>query len=206
MDTHNNFGPNKQRLDSVLQSGLNVTSRRALVRLGAGLAVGTLALTGPGTRFAIAQEATPSATPMTADETEAFLREYLDVLASGGDFGQYFAEDIVVTLADVGQEIHGKDPSTQAIVDLHRVAFTAVPEFGPLIVGPGVAALEAVFVGTHTGDFNGIAASNLPVRVPYSVFYGVTGEKITALRIYGLVTGLMLQVTGQLPPVATPVP
>jgi predicted ester cyclase len=140
---------------------------------------------------------------MSAAETEALLREYLDVLLAGGDFGQYFADDIVVTLEDTGQVVNGKDPAVQAITDLHRVAFTATPEFGSLVAGPGAAALEAVFVGTHTGEFAGMAATNRPVRVPYVVFYEIADGKIEALRLYGLAAGLLLQVSGQLP-VATP--
>src|SRR5262249_951714 len=141
---------------------------------------------------------------MTAEETEALLQEYLGVLVGGGDFGRYFADDIVVTMADTGQVVEGRDPAVKAIADLHRVAFTAKPEIGPIVVGPGTAALEAVFVGTHTGEFAGTAATNRSVRVPYAVFYGIADEKIAALTLYGFVSGLMLQVSGQLPPVAKP--
>jgi predicted ester cyclase len=43
--------------------------------------------------------------------------------------------------------------------------------------------LEADFVGTHTGEFAGIAATGASLRVPYSVFYVVTDAGLTALRL-----------------------
>jgi hypothetical protein len=39
-------------------------------------------------------------------------------------------------------------------------------------------------VGTHTGEFAGIAATSASLRVPYSVFYDVTDAGIAGLRAY----------------------
>ena len=68
---------------------------------------------------------------------------------------------------------------------MHEVAFdaTAGDRHRSCCDASG-AAVEAVFVGTHTGEFAGIPASGNNVRVPYSVFYDVAGGKITALRLY----------------------
>jgi predicted ester cyclase len=44
--------------------------------------------------------------------------------------------------------------------------------------------LEAVFIATHTGEFAGIAPTQRPVRVPYTVAYDLAGDEITALRVY----------------------
>ena len=38
--------------------------------------------------------------------------------------------------------------------------------------GDGEAILEAEFIGTHVGEFEGVPATLRPVRVPYSVAYG----------------------------------
>jgi hypothetical protein len=46
------------------------------------------------------------------------------------------------------------------------------------------AAAEALFVGTHVGAFAGVEPTGGAVRVPYSVFYDVEGDRITALRVY----------------------
>ena len=70
-----------------------------------------------------------------------------------------------------------------AIVELHEETFDAVPELKNQVIGEGTAALELVFVGTHTGDFAGIPATGKEVAVPYAAFYDLADGKITALRI-----------------------
>jgi predicted ester cyclase len=53
--------------------------------------------------------------------------------------------------------------------------------------------LEAVFVATHVAEFAGVPASNAQVRMPYSVFYDISADKITALRAYFPVSALIAQ-------------
>ena len=57
-------------------------------------------------------------------------------------------------------------------------------ELKNLLVDEGKAAIEADFVGTHTGEFAGVAPTGRAVRVPYSVIYDLRGDQISALRIY----------------------
>ena len=93
-----------------------------------------------------------------------------------------------------------------AIVELHQQTFDAHPEVTNLVVGEGTAAVEAVFVGTQTGEFAGIPASGKHVAVPYSVFYDLADSKITTLRIYGFATGLMAALTAEAPAASTTAP
>jgi predicted ester cyclase len=130
---------------------------------------------------------------MSVEQTGTTMRAYLDALLADGDFGAYFADDIVVTMVDSGDEVMGREAAVQAITYLHQVTFTAHLEIKSLVVGEGVAALEAVFVGTQTGEFAGIPATGRAVRLDYSVFYELTDGKITTLRIYELVDGLLRQ-------------
>jgi SnoaL-like polyketide cyclase len=58
------------------------------------------------------------------------------------------------------------------------------------------AAIEADFVGTHSGEFGGLAATGRAVRVPYSVVYDLRGDRISALRIYFPMSLLMEQISG----------
>jgi len=53
--------------------------------------------------------------------------------------------------------------------------------------------LEAVFIGTHVGDFGGLSATGLHVRLPYSMAYDVAEGTITALRAYFPMTSLRSQ-------------
>jgi predicted ester cyclase len=158
----------------------------AIFSLGLGLVVvlAASALTGVG-----AQEESA----MTTAQTQAAMEAYFDALLGGGAYETFFADDVVVTMTAVPGEIVGPAAAKAAIDALHHEQFDATPEVTTLVVGEGTAALEAVFVGTHTGEFAGIAATGKAVEVPYSVFYELEGGKITALRIYALVEGIVQQ-------------
>ena len=60
--------------------------------------------------------------------------------------------------------------------------------------------VQVLFVGTHTGDFSGVSATGNHVRVPYSVFYDLDGDKIKALRIYMPMKQLLAQIAGATEP------
>lgn len=64
-----------------------------------------------------------------------------------------------------------------------------------LLTDEGKAAIEADFVGTHTGEFAGIPATGRLVRVPYAVIYDLHGDQISALRIYFPMSQLIDQLT-----------
>ena len=130
---------------------------------------------------------------MTVEETERTIREYLDALQTGGDFAAYFADDVTWTTMETGDQIRGREPVRDFIVALHGQLFDATPEFGHVTVTDGVAALEAVFVGTHTAEFAGVPATGAEVRLPYSVSYDVSGGKIDALRAYFPITAMVQQ-------------
>jgi predicted ester cyclase len=53
--------------------------------------------------------------------------------------------------------------------------------------------LEAAFVGTHVGEFAGIAATGRAVRLPYAVAYDLADGRIAALRIYLATDALVRQ-------------
>lgn len=132
---------------------------------------------------------------MTTERTAAAMRAYLDALIARGSYADHFAGDVVLTMMGGDQEAHGPAAVQQLIDYLHQRAFDATLEIRGLFVAEGKAALEADFVGTHVGEFAGVAASGAHVRVPYSVIYDLAGEKITALRIYMPMNALMVQVS-----------
>jgi predicted ester cyclase len=134
-----------------------------------------------------------AATPMTVADTRATMEAYAAALLGGGAYETFFAADIVLTMTGVPGEVVGPAAAKAAIDAVHHDQFDAHPEVVTLVVGEGTAAIEAVFVGTHTGEFAGIAATGTEVSVPYSVFYEVEGGTITALRIYALAEGLVQQ-------------
>ena len=121
---------------------------------------------------------------MSVDATKGTIDAYLDALLNGGDFAQFFTDQVEWTTMESGEQIRGREAVRDFIVALHKELFDAHPELKEVIVGDGIAALEADFVGTHTGDFAGIAPTGAPLRVPYSVVYDLTDDGISALRAY----------------------
>lgn len=79
---------------------------------------------------------------------------------------------------------------------MHENAFDDRAEVKNLLVDEGKAAIEADFVGTHTGEFAGIQPTGRAVRVPYSAVYDLRGDQISGLRIYFPMSLLIEQLTG----------
>ena len=150
----------------------------------------------------VPEPAPPTSPPvaMSIEETQTVIDAYVAALVAREDIAPYFSDDVVLELVDVGQRIEGRDEVVGAIVELHEQTFDASPELTNAVIGEGTAALELVFVGTHTGDFAGIPASGKQVAVPYAVFYDVADAEITALRIHGFATGLVAALTAEATP------
>jgi predicted ester cyclase len=121
---------------------------------------------------------------MSADQVRQTMDGYMEALIARGDYGRFFADDIAFSIVGTDQQLTGAQGAEQAIRFIHQVAFDARPELVNLVLGERGAAAEAVFAGTHIGEFAGIPATGNAVRVPYSVFYELDGAAITALRIY----------------------
>jgi predicted ester cyclase len=126
-------------------------------------------------------------------QTESTFQGYVTALLEGGDFAAYLDDDVVWTFMESGEEVRGRGNVRDLIVNLHTQAFKATPELRTLVVGDGVVAIEATFTGTHVGDYQGVAATGRTVSFPYSIFYTVPGEQITALRAYWPTAALVAQ-------------
>ena len=131
---------------------------------------------------------------MSVESTNQVMNNYLGALLKQEDFGRYFAEDVLWTTTETGDEVRGRDAVRDFIVAFHTQAFDAHPEVKSLTVGDGRATLEADFVGTHAGEFAGVAATGAQLRVPYAVCYDVDGDSITALRAYMPISSMVAQV------------
>ena len=132
---------------------------------------------------------------MSVESTTQVMNDYLDALLKQEDFGRFFADDVLWTTTETGDEVKGRDAVRDFIVAIHTQIFEARPEFTGLTVGDGKATLEANFVGTHTGDFAGIAPTGAELKVPYAVCYDVADGEITALRAYLPISLMVAQVS-----------
>jgi predicted ester cyclase len=131
---------------------------------------------------------------MSAEQVRETMRAYAEVLLARGDYRRFFADDIEFEVMGTDQRTRGAASAEQAIRFLHEVAFDAHPEVANVMADENGAAAEATFVGRHTGEFFGVAATGNAVRVPYSVFYSFSGGTITALRIYMSMDQLLAQI------------
>ena len=53
-----------------------------------------------------------------------------------------------------------------------------------LFIADGKAALEALIVGKHIGEFAGVPATGQEVSVPLCVIYDVGEDQLEAARVY----------------------
>jgi steroid delta-isomerase-like uncharacterized protein len=121
---------------------------------------------------------------MSVEATSKTIRSYLDAFLSRGDFADYFTDDVTWTTVGTDQELEGRQPVRDFLIWMHTQAFDAHPKVKTLVIGDGQAALEADFVGTHTGEFLGVPATGKSVQVPYCVVYDLQDGKLAALRAY----------------------
>src|SRR6476620_4086953 len=110
---------------------------------------------------------------MSTEQTRKTMEHYVEALLSSGDFARYLATDVTFSIEGTDRRVQGRDAVRQTISFFHEQAFRTAVEVKALICDGNRAAIEAVFVGTHIGEFEAIAPTRRPVRVPYSVGYDV---------------------------------
>ena len=121
---------------------------------------------------------------MSVEATTRIMNSYFEALLGGGDFSQYFTDDVSWTTMETGDQVSGREAVRNLIVTLHTETFDAHPELKRSAVTDGYAFVEADFVGTHTGEFADISPTGATIRVSYCVTYDVVDDGIQALRGY----------------------
>ena len=108
---------------------------------------------------------------MSVESTSQVMNDYLDALLKQEDFARYFAQDVVWTTTETGEEVKGRDAVRDFIVAFHTQVFDARPDVKGLTVGDGRATLEADFVGFECPDYfvvgYGMDASHAWRELPY---------------------------------------
>ncbi len=132
---------------------------------------------------------------MSTERTRETMTAYLDTLLARGEYARYLRDDVVFTVMGTEQEVRGRANVEQFIRYLHEVAFDAHPTLINLVVEDAKAMGEFEFRGTHIAEFAGQAASGKDVSLPYSVAYDIADDKITALRAYLSLDGLIKQIS-----------
>ena len=130
---------------------------------------------------------------VSAEATRRVIGGFLGTLLDRGDVARYLAPNAVWTTMESGQSVRGRDAVGDHILALHHQIFDAHPQLDSLWVTDDIACLEAVFVGTHIGEFAGIASTGTQVHVPYCILYTVADGLISELRAYVPLAALINQ-------------
>lgn len=128
---------------------------------------------------------------MSVEQTRAVMERYV---ASEHTDLDALAEDVRFTVMATGQVVRGRDAVAAMLGHFYRGAFDAVAEPRSLVIGDGIAIGEWDFVGTHIGEFAGVAATGREVRVPLAVAYDVADGRIARGRVYFETPAFLAQV------------
>ena len=128
---------------------------------------------------------------MTVEQTRKVIDAY--VAAEHGDVSM-MAPDVVFRIMATGDE-HRTPQGVKGMLDwFYHVAFDARAETKHMVVGEGIAVLEADFVGRHIGEFAGVPATGKDVRVPLAVIYELRDDQVVEGRVYFETPAFLAQV------------
>jgi steroid delta-isomerase-like uncharacterized protein len=127
--------------------------------------------------------------PATAEETRRVMEAY----GGSRDTG-LIAPDAVFVDSATGHQYVGREAIASLLRTLYHDAFDARVEATSLLIAPGKAVLEGHLVGIHVGEFAGVPASGIEVRIPLVVSYEVADGLIQRARVHLQVAALLRQV------------
>ena len=130
---------------------------------------------------------------MTVEATREVMQRYL---AGDHDDHSALSPDVVFRVMATGEERRGPQAVQAMLHFFYHQAFDAGAKTRHLVVGEGVAVLEAEFVGRHIGEFAGVAPTGETVSVPLAVVYDLADGAIVEGRIYFEVPAFLAQVSG----------
>jgi steroid delta-isomerase-like uncharacterized protein len=128
---------------------------------------------------------------MSVEQTREVIERY--AAAQHADVSM-MAPDVVFRVMATGQEHRTPKGVVGMLNYFYHVAFDAKAETKSMIVGEGIAAMEADFVGRHIGEFVGVPPTGKEVRVPLAVIYDLRDGQIVEGRVYFEVPVFLAQV------------
>lgn len=105
---------------------------------------------------------------------------------------KHVTEDAVFVHMESKEETVGREAISNMLHYMYHIAFDAHAEVTNTIVTDTKAVLEANFIGTHIGEFAGIAPTNKKVNVPLCVTYELENDLIKLARVY-LMSGALIK-------------
>ena len=129
--------------------------------------------------------------PSSIARTQAVIERYAK--GQHADLGM-LAPDVVFRVMATGQEYRTPEGVAGMLDYFYRRAFDAHAETRHLVVGEGIAVLEADFIGRHIGEFAGVPPTGRDVTVPLAVVYDIRDDQIVEGRIYFETPAFLAQV------------
>jgi hypothetical protein len=120
---------------------------------------------------------------VSVDQTQQVIDRYFEVMGAGGDFSQFYVDEVTWTMLDAGAEIRGAAAVRDYVIALH--AQMSDVHTRRIVVSDNAAYLE--------GDCVNAQDKGAP-RIAYCVVYDVTGDRITAMRCYGTFGAIINQI------------
>ena len=93
---------------------------------------------------------------MTTEQTRQTMNAYANALLAFRDIGPWLADDVRMVFMGTDRLITGREAVKQTIKFFHEIAFSSAIEVKGAVYGDGDAMLEAEFIGTHIGEFEGV--------------------------------------------------
>ena len=128
---------------------------------------------------------------MSVERTRDVIERY--TATEHGDVS-LMSDDVVFRIMGTGDEYRTPQGVKGMLDWFYHAAFDARAEVRNLVVGEGVAVLEADFIGRHIGEFAGVPATGKDVRVPLAVIYDVRDDRIVEGRVYFETPAFLAQV------------
>ena len=120
---------------------------------------------------------------MSVDQTQQVIDRYFEVMGAGGDFSQFYVDDVTWTMLDAGAEIRGAAAVHDYVNALH--AQMSDVHTRRIVVWDNAAYLEGDCVNAQNED---------SPRIAYCVAYDVTDDRITAMRCYSTFGAIINQI------------
>ncbi|MFT4164000.1 MAG: nuclear transport factor 2 family protein [Microlunatus sp.] len=133
----------------------------------------------------------------TTDSVRAVIDAYIDADTTGGPLSDLLTDEISIELVGSDRAAHGRAEAERYLRKVNVEAFDSTREFVSVTIDEqnGRAAAEILFKGRQIGEYVGIPATGRIVRVPYSVHVDVADGRISAMRVYALLPGLISALT-----------
>ena len=127
---------------------------------------------------------------MSLEQTQAVVDKFLDY-----DW-TVLAEDATGEIFGLSERVKGPEAIEALGTELYGDMFEAEAEVFNVVVNESTGVVEFNFKGIHSGEFAGVQATQKKVNVPAIAVYDISGDEITAVRMFLPIHFLLKQING----------